>query len=167
MIDGYLHPGDEVWLADQAKLHNYILEIGCYKGKSTRILADNMPFGAHLTVIDHFTPTEEYGHTNYYAEFCENLRPYINAGRLSIYKATSDDAVKLLHMTPFDFIFIDACHDYEQSKKDLENYYPFCSGLFSGHDYSASFPGIVRAVNEKFGSRVITYAGTEIWGVEV
>jgi hypothetical protein len=57
----------------------------------------------------------------------------------------------------FDFIYIDAAHDYESVKEDLEAWWPKLKkgGIFSGHDY---FPdrrvwrgkecGVYKAVNE-------------------
>jgi len=57
----------------------------------------------------------------------------------------------------FDFVYIDAAHDYRNVKKDLEAWWPRLKegGVFSGHDY---FPdsrvwrgvpvGVFKAVNE-------------------
>jgi hypothetical protein len=66
----------------------------------------------------------------------------------------------------FDFIYIDAAHDYDSVKDDLEAWWPKLQdgGIFSGHDY---FPdtriwrgkacGVYQAVNEfaeKMGTQV-------------
>lgn len=66
----------------------------------------------------------------------------------------------------FDFIYIDAAHDYDSVKEDLEAWWPKLKsgGIFSGHDY---FPdtriwrgkpcGVYQAVNEfaeKMGTKV-------------
>ncbi len=47
-----------------------------------------------------------------------------------------------------DFIFIDANHDYEYVKQDLEVWAPKVrpGGIFSGHDYR--WEGVSRAVQE-------------------
>lgn len=66
----------------------------------------------------------------------------------------------------FDFIYIDAAHDYKNVKKDVEAWWPKLKsgGVFSGHDY---FPdhrvwrgvevGVYKAVNEFAASQ-----GTEV-----
>ena len=47
-------------------------------------------------------------------------------------------------------IFIDAAHDYESVKADLNNFYPKLksSGIFAGHDYGEKSCGVGRAVDE-------------------
>lgn len=46
-----------------------------------------------------------------------------------------------------DLVFIDAAHDYENVKADIEAWRPKCNVL-SGHDYDEKFPGVIRAVDE-------------------
>lgn len=52
----------------------------------------------------------------------------------------------------FSFIFIDAAHEYDAVKKDLELWYPKLKsgGLFAGHDY---YPhtGVPKAISEVIG----------------
>ena len=49
-----------------------------------------------------------------------------------------------------DFVYIDGNHAYEFVKKDIHLYYPKVrsGGVIGGHDFSAAFPGILRAVLE-------------------
>jgi hypothetical protein len=55
-----------------------------------------------------------------------------------------------------DFVFIDADHTYEGCKADIEAWLPKMkrTGVICGHDYGVGFPGVVRAVDEIFGSTV-------------
>jgi hypothetical protein len=55
----------------------------------------------------------------------------------------------------FDFIYLDANHEYEYIKLDLKNWYPKCkdNGVFSGHDYfngmtKRGMCGVKQAVDE-------------------
>ena len=49
-----------------------------------------------------------------------------------------------------EFIYIDANHDYEYVKKDLELYWEKVSvnGILAGHDFMADFNGVINAVSE-------------------
>lgn len=47
-------------------------------------------------------------------------------------------------------VFLDACHDYDFVKEEIAAWWPKVKrgGIFSGHDYDASWPGVVKAVQE-------------------
>jgi hypothetical protein len=52
-----------------------------------------------------------------------------------------------------DFVYIDALHDYDSVKSDMEAWFPKIKqgGILAGHDYSLQdWPGIFTAV-EEFG----------------
>ena len=63
----------------------------------------------------------------------------------------------------FDFIFLDAAHDYASVQEDLRAWWPKlkAGGLFAGHDYSPVWPGVWRAVSEFFAATVsVTAVGS-------
>jgi len=48
-----------------------------------------------------------------------------------------------------DFIFIDAAHDYESAKHDIEKSMSMNPWIIAGHDYDSKvWPGVVKAVDE-------------------
>jgi predicted O-methyltransferase YrrM len=57
----------------------------------------------------------------------------------------------------FDLVFIDAGHSFEQVQADIKAWLPKVKkgGIIAGHDYSVDWPGVIQAVNEKFGSRSV------------
>jgi len=63
------------------------------------------------------------------------------------------DSVEALKEIPnnLDFVYIDANHNYEYIKADIENYYKKVrkGGVLGGHDYNDDrHPGVRKAVNE-------------------
>lgn len=62
--------------------------------------------------------------------------------------STSLSAAKMFNDEYFDFVYIDAAHDYDSVCKDLNAWYPKvkCGGIFSGHDYVT-----VSNLNEEYG----------------
>jgi predicted O-methyltransferase YrrM len=63
---------------------------------------------------------------------------------------TTNEAVKLFEDDSLDAVFIDADHSYEAVKLDIQNWMPKVrkGGILAGHDYTYSWPGVVRAVDE-------------------
>lgn len=92
--------------------------------------------------------------------------------RSQIIRDSSVVAAKLFKTHELDFIFIDAGHGYEDVKLDLLSWYDKVKpgGIVAGDDYTPSFPGLKRAVNEFFKSKhlPILTAGTNnrFWWVK-
>ena len=66
----------------------------------------------------------------------------------------SEEAALLEQDESLDLVFIDADHTYEGCKKDIDLWWPKLKkgGVMLGHDYGPHFEGVVKAVNERFGS---------------
>ena len=52
---------------------------------------------------------------------------------------------------PVDFIYVDSCHTYDGCKTDLLTALEANPVYIGGHDYSAGFKGVIKAVNEYVG----------------
>ncbi|TWT47398.1 class I SAM-dependent methyltransferase [Botrimarina hoheduenensis] len=50
-------------------------------------------------------------------------------------------------------VFLDAMHDYEETKKDIEWAQRIGAKIISGHDYCDKFPGVMQIVDECGGPR--------------
>lgn len=73
-----------------------------------------------------------------------------NLGEERMIRKTSVEAAKEFADGSLDFVYIDAAHDYESVKEDLEAWYPKvrAGGVVSGHDYVAHQDfGVIEAVN--------------------
>lgn len=159
-IPGWTSEAELTWLAEQARTRSRIAEIGSWKGRSTRALADNTP--GRVWAVDTWQGTKEDGHFRELAAKPADWLVtvfHVNAGYLhnivtvrcpSVYAALTR-----CHLKTFDMIFIDASHDYENVKADILAWRPLLApgGLLCGHDYDAGREGVVRAVRELIPER--------------
>ncbi|MBK6563789.1 MAG: class I SAM-dependent methyltransferase [Saprospiraceae bacterium] len=62
---------------------------------------------------------------------------------------SSKQADFLFDNSSFDFVYIDAGHEYEDIKMDYLSWIHKvrCDGIIAGHDYSPVFPGVVEFVD--------------------
>lgn len=90
----------------------------------------------------------EWNWDNIYGQYQQAIRPFKD--RVLELRAYSEDAVEHVHDGSLDFVFIDAQHDYDSVKRDIELWTPKLKsgGLLSGHDYQPNFPGVIQAVHE-------------------
>ena len=74
------------------------------------------------------------------------------SAKITKWKMTSEVASIGIGKGDLDFVYIDASHDYESVKRDIELWKPkICAGGFiGGHDYSFHFMGVIKAVGEAF-----------------
>ena len=140
-----------------------MIEIGSFIGESTIIFAEHFkeviaidPFQANYHKED---PTSRFNFDEVYDEYMRRTSPFPNIKTLRL---TSDDAVKELNSETYDFIYVDGIHTYEQVKIDIDNYLPLVKegGIIGGHDYGPHWPGVNKAVDEKFGQPDKRYKDT-------
>lgn len=150
-IDGWMSAAEIEFLQKAAAGCKSVVEIGSWKGRSTKALLDT---GAHVTAVDHWQGSDTIKglaeSQDVYAEFTKNVGHYPN---LRVIKKPSLEAAASLNGDRFDMVFIDAGHTYEDCKNDIEAWLPRAKNIIAGHDYSTGWPGVMRAVQEKFGNR--------------
>jgi hypothetical protein len=88
-------------------------------------------------------------------------------GRCTIHSMRTSEASFLVEPESLDFVFVDASHKYGCVRNDIRLWWPKVrkGGWFGGHDYSVEYPGVLNAVNEKFGDYV-SVSRSNIWSVE-
>jgi predicted O-methyltransferase YrrM len=136
----------------------YGAEIGVYKGETSKLLLETFP-DLILYMVDIWegenVGKDIYADESAYEATLNNVAPF--GGRAIIIRADSVGVSKHIKDGSLDFVFIDAAHDYDSVKKDIEAWYPKVrkGGLVTGHDYNKiRFPGVVRAVDERFGGDI-------------
>jgi hypothetical protein len=151
-------------------------EIGVKVGKFSDFLLSNWE-GKQLISIDPWLEAEpeEYLdranveqdlHEQFYRRTCKALAPY--GKRSEIWRLTSVEAAQRVEDRSLDFVYIDARHDYDSVKEDLEAWLPKVrpGGIISGHDYAdGKFEqgdfGVKRAVDEFFAARGLDVHATD------
>jgi predicted O-methyltransferase YrrM len=168
-ISGEMAWQELYWLAEQAARSAYIIEIGSWQGRSTRVLGDHTP--GQVVSIDSFQgiPAQpELQGDKLYATCRKNLQDLIDIGRVTLLRGSSEHHLPLLATrTQADFIFIDGDHTFENVMRDMKLSWPLLrkGGLFSGHDYGKHWPGVIQAVTEfTKGARLFRTKRT-IWSV--
>lgn len=83
-----------------------------------------------------------------------------------IYVARTSQAASLVDNDLFDFVFLDAGRKYGCVRSDLRLWWQKVrvGGWFGGRAYSLDHPGVVNAVNDRFGERVFNH-GYSVWSV--
>lgn len=167
-VDPYAswHPEIEGWSSDILPFYERlardrsianIIEVGVWHGRSVLFLAEKLRMLGGLV--------------NLFAVDINLSKFYENAGKLTdrvpieAYELDSVEASCLIQRD-FDVVFIDALHDYDSVKRDVEAWRGKVGfgGLLSGHDYmhAGQHAGVGRAVDEAFGRENVLVEGS-VW----
>lgn len=136
------------------------VEVGSWKGKSSAYMAveiANSEKEIEFFCIDTWEGGPDHQGmeelSQLYETFLNNMKPVENY--YSHLKTTSLEAVEKFEDNSLDFVFIDASHEYEDVKNDINAWLPKVKpgGILAGHDYYPEgstdwFPGVKQAVNE-------------------
>jgi SAM-dependent methyltransferase len=132
-------------------------ELGLGSGALFASLLSEFP-SLHLIGVDHFARPERM------VKLLSIARDYPE--RCIVYRCKTADAAPFVPDGSLDFVFVDAGHKYGCVRSDLRAWWPKVrkGGWFGGHDYAIEYPGVTRAVNERFGGQVQPL-GEALWAV--
>ena len=142
-------------VVDLVDENSHFVEIGAWKGKSTSFLAveilksrKNIKFD----VVDTWKGSNEHQvhGEELYLDFLKNIEPVRHI--INPIRKDSITASNFYQNDSLDFVFIDASHDYESVKADINAWYPKIKngGVIAGHDYHPDWPEVKLAVDEFF-----------------
>ena len=163
-----------------------VVEVGSWLGESTSIIADYIKPGKVYSV-DWFkgnpgTVLDDIAkNTDVFSIFKKNLEELDLYKYVTPFIMSSEEASKFIPDNFADLIFIDACHDYENIKKDISIWLPKVKkqGIICGHDcesmeweeeyinldvFNGKHHGVIKAVNESFKEFNID---ERIWWVKI
>lgn len=155
-----LTPDDGTWV-----------EVGSWLGKSiSYCVVESIQRNKNLKFhcVDTWMGSEEHQdmdvikNNTLFDQFQKNILP-IN-DQIKIHRMPSVEAAKKFEINSIDAIFIDAAHDYESVKADIEAWYPKMKiGSIIGYDdHTPGMVGVRTAVEEchrKFGLGPVTQIG--------
>ena len=152
-----------------------MVEVGCFRGKSLCSVAERLKRKRiQIIAIDLFDDvTYTYNEDNVTLrrdgmldDFITNIESFGLRNQTAFFKLSSVGATEVI-APKADFVFIDAAHDYDSVKADIEAWQPLVKpgGILCGHDYADYCPGVVNAVNEKFLGKFALR--NDIWSLRV
>lgn len=150
-----------------------IIEVGCWKGRATVNMAKlckarGLDTKMHcvdtwLGAVEFYTMLtpdrdlmKKHGYPQVYYQFISNLVHEGVEDMVEPLPLPSDLAWRLLPKA--DLIYIDASHEYEDVKRDIEHYRALLNpgGVIFGDDYgNPDFPGVKQAVDELGTARIV------------
>lgn len=157
--------------------HKHSKRLGCevgvrYGDTSEFLLSQNV--GLKLVLVDPYLPYKDIAY-----DYTDSEQTKIKESMLSKLQSFKErftfcckpsiEAAKTdMSSCRFDFVFIDACHTYDNCKADIDNWWPLVKqgGLLCGHDFSMD--GVKLAVRDAFqekckGIMAWTLPESDIW----
>lgn len=131
-----------------------IVELGSYQGRSSVAIAAVLPPGGKLYCVDHFLGSAEHQQSgldlsNLYQAFRSNIEQFGVQKRVTVLAKAASEAAGEFADGGVDLLFVDAAHDFESVKADLDAWYRKLKpgGWLVCDDYDpVHWPGVVQAV---------------------
>lgn len=161
---GLVRPRRAAAIARRARELTSGVEVGVYRADTSRVVLQQCP---NLTL--HLVDPWERTHSRSYEQSGDDKARIDNQAwakikdiaqrrvkwadsRAILVSSTSLEASKQFDDKSIDFVFIDADHSYSGVSQDIDAWLPKARVWIGGHDYSPRWPGVVRAVKERFST---------------
>ena len=171
----------EQWLVNFLNKHDLTLgaELGVQKGNNFRYLVENKD-DLCLHGVDIWSEKEvrwngtssdklQFQPDSVISEYLINLQEWAKdyEGRVFFHRHFTTYAHKFFNDGELDFIFVDAGHEYEDVKADIQAWYPKIKkgGYMIGHDVNQT--QVRRAVREQFQDRWSQAKEQKIWWIQL
>ena len=147
-------------MVEEAQNGSVFVELGVFKGKSAAYMGVeilNSKKKIEFYAVDHFLGSPEHVNDpavkdNKLKEECYlNLTPVMGVVRML--PVASHTAAAMFADESIDFIYIDAAHEYDAVKADIQAWLPKVKvgGVFAGDDYGIpNHPDVKKVVDEFF-----------------
>ena len=137
----------------------HFIEVGCFLGKSAAFMIVeiiNSGKNIQFDMIDHWNGSSEHQDMDIikekglYETFRSNMLPFSGYRNTRSIRMNSVDAAQIYSDESLDFVFIDASHEEQDVKNDIDAWLPKVKkgGVLAGDDWG--FEAVVNAVQSKF-----------------
>mmetsp|Transcript_426 Transcript_426/g.596 ORF Transcript_426/g.596 Transcript_426/m.596 type:complete len:307 (+) Transcript_426:172-1092(+) len=134
---------DIIGILQQLNFHTAV-EVGVQKGLFAKRMLDKWKACTEYKLVDLWGMEQGYEepgnhskkwHEMVYNEAKRRMKPYMD--KVEFFPMRSTEAANKLKDNHFDFIYLDARHDYCAVKEDIEHYWPKVrpGGILAGHDF--------------------------------
>lgn len=133
-----------------------VVEVGVYRGQGTKCFLDSGKVKKIYCIdpwISGYDPTDIASSTDMVAVEADFDKRVGDDDRVVKLKGTLQQHAKFLSEIGVDVVYIDACHQYESAKDDIETAVEIVKPKIAvcGHDYVKDWSGVVKAVDEVVG----------------
>jgi hypothetical protein len=90
------------------------------------------------------------------------LHYLVQTGHVERIRMDKDEFYRTYQGPAPSMVFLDAMHDYEATKRDIQWASRLGAKIIAGHDYCAAFPGVIQIVDEFGGPRKL---GGSVWAL--
>jgi hypothetical protein len=134
-----------------------IVEIGVLAGRTTQRLARYKFPHQKILAVDNFcwnpwglSPDEQWCLVQHSLDYL------VETGHVEIHRIDKNKFYETYAGPAPSLVFLDAMHDYEETKKDIMWAKRVGARIISGHDYGPDFPGVIQIVDELGGPRELS-----------
>lgn len=127
------------------------IEIGTLFGFSSTLVASWLDPDCILYTVDNYTWNPWGVTAEVQREIVKKvMAPFTQTGRVEIIEQDSEQFLQQYNGAPPSVVFLDGDHSYESVKKEILLAKRIGAKVVSGHDYSSSHPGVLKAVDEHY-----------------
>ncbi len=166
------HPGDctvepegleliKNLVKESGQFQGPIIEIGTLLGITATEMALVKADHQKLIAVDAFCWNPWCLSPDVHADLARQILHYpISRGDVELIRQDKNEFFDEYNGPAPSMVFLDAIHDYEETKKDIEWAQRIGAKIISGHDYCDQFPGVIEVVDEFGGPRQL---GGTVW----
>jgi len=139
-----------------------IVEIGVLFGHTTNLIASIKSKEIPLIAVENFTWNPFLLSPDVHRQFTRRtIRYALEHCSTQIFDGAAAEFYSANQDLKPSLVFIDAFHDYDSVRRDIDWAVSVDCPIISGHDYVKNHPGVIRAVKESFGEDISLYGS--VW----